>query len=74
MTNDEILKHWHVVESSKSQFVIIDESAPKTEEFYYGMVADGFDTREQAEQYILDAAWTRHQEHNAQQAKRKTLN
>ena len=38
------------------QFVIIDDSSPKTEEFNYGMVTYGFDSREQAEQYILDAA------------------
>ena len=55
MTSEQIRKHWHVVEESP-EWAIYDGRCPKTEEYYYGLVAHGFDSREKAEQYIRDAA------------------
>jgi hypothetical protein len=54
MTNTGQHEFLRIEEGKNGEFAVYDESAPKTEEFYYGLIAYGFESRADAERYITE--------------------
>jgi hypothetical protein len=42
---------FRVVEDPKGEWSVVNDSCPQTDEYYYGLVAHGFDSRDEAERY-----------------------
>jgi hypothetical protein len=43
-----------IEEGKNGEFAVYDDSAPKSEEFYYGPIAYCFESRADAERYITE--------------------
>jgi hypothetical protein len=43
-----------IEEGKNGEFAVYDDSAPETEDFYYGLIAYGFESRADAERYIAE--------------------
>lgn len=52
ISREMIARRSWVVEEEGGEFSVYDESKPKTEDNYYGLVAYGFTSRAAAERYI----------------------